>query len=74
MCFLNAVFVRYAGFAHWNYCFRERGSKSWDLPFLQRFIPEFSNATYSAFQIDKPHRHNQNPVGANGQQAPTVVY
>lgn len=21
---------------------------------------------YSVFQIDKPHRHNQNPVGANG--------
>ena len=27
-----------------NYSFRERGSKRWDLPFLQRFIPWFSNA------------------------------
>ncbi len=22
--------------------------------------------SYSAFQIDEPRRHNQNPVGANG--------
>ncbi|NER07083.1 MAG: hypothetical protein F6K17_33115, partial [Okeania sp. SIO3C4] len=22
---------------------------------------------YSAFQIDQPHFHNQNPVGANGR-------
>ncbi len=31
---------------------------------------------YSAFHIDKPHRHNQNPVGANRDsplQMKTVV-
>ncbi|NES07030.1 MAG: hypothetical protein F6K22_32055 [Okeania sp. SIO2F4] len=48
----------FGSFASWNYSLRERGSKRWNLPFVQRFIPRFqqrlllSSATYSEITPD----------------------
>ncbi len=44
------------------------GMESAGLPAREVNFQALVNQTmnYSAFQIDEPHRHNQNPVGANG--------